>query len=102
MADHWDFVMKKWLRRNAQQFISWIINDAVIVSILSTEIKRDTIYTDVLFLVVLYGQQMLLHFEFQSTVDETMVECLLEDNVRLSEAYGNLPVYSCIVYLHKS
>jgi hypothetical protein len=78
MVDHWDFVMKQWLRRNAQQFISWLLKDAVVVSILSTEIKRETIYADALFLVVLYGQEMLLHIEFQSTVDKTMAERLLQ------------------------
>lgn len=102
MADHWDFVMKKWLRRNAQQFISWILKDAVVVSILTTEIKRETIYADALFLIVLYGQRMLLHIEIQSTVDKTMAERLLEYNVHLSKEHGNLPVYSCVVYLRKA
>jgi len=102
MADHWDFVMKQWLRRNAQQFISWLLKDAVVVSILSTEIKRETIYADALFLVILYGQEMLLHIEFQSTVDKTMAERLLEYNVHLSKEHGNLPVYSCVVYLRKA
>jgi len=74
----------------------------VVVSILSTEIKRETIYADALFLVVLYGQEMLLHIEFQSTVDKTMAECLLEYNVHLSKEHGNLPVYSCVVYLRKA
>jgi predicted transposase YdaD len=102
VADHWDFVMKRWLRRNAQQFISWILKDAVVVSLLETEIKRETIYADALFLVVLYGQQMLLHIEFQSTVDKTMAERLLEYNVQLSKEHGNLSVYSCVVYLRKA
>jgi predicted transposase/invertase (TIGR01784 family) len=102
MADHWDFFMKRWLRRNAQQFISWILRDAVVVDVFPTEIKRDTIYADALFLVVLYGQQMLLHIEFQSTVDKTMAERLLEYNVQISKEYGNLPVYSCVIYLRKA
>ena len=102
MADHWDFIMKIWVRRNAQQFISWLLKDAAVVSILSTEIKRETIYADVLFLVVLYGQQLLLHIEFQSTVDKNMAERLLEYNVHLSKEHGNLPVYSCVVYLRRA
>jgi predicted transposase/invertase (TIGR01784 family) len=102
VVDHWDFIMKKWVRKNAQQFIAWILKDAVLVEELTTEIKRETIHADILFLVVLYGQQMLLHIEFQSTVDETMAERLLEYNVQISKAHGNLPVYSCVVYLRKS
>jgi predicted transposase YdaD len=101
MADHWDFVMKQWLRKNAQQFISWILKDAVVDSILTTEIKRETIYADALFLVILYGQRMLVHIEIQSTGDKTMAERLLEYNVHLSKEHGNLPVYSCVVYLRK-
>jgi predicted transposase YdaD len=102
VADHWDFVMKRWLHRHAQQFISWILKGAVVVSLLETEVKRETIYADALFLVVLYGQQMLLHIEFQSTVDKNMAERLLEYNVYLSKEHGNLPVYSCVVYLRKA
>jgi predicted transposase/invertase (TIGR01784 family) len=94
--------MKRWLRRNAQQFISWILKDAVVEDILSTEIKRETLYADVLLLVVLYGQRMLLHIEFQSTIDKTMAERLLEYNVQLSKEHGNLPVYSCVIYLCKA
>lgn len=102
MADHWDFLMKTWVRKNAQQFIAWILKGAVLVEELTTEIKRETIHADILFLVVLYGQQMLLHIEFQSTMDETMAERLLEYNVQISKAHGNLPVYSCVVYLRES
>src|SRR5947209_684293 len=102
MADHWDFFMKQWLRKNAQQFISWILKDAVVDSILTTEIKRETIYADALFLVILYGQRMLVHIEIQSTGDKTMAERLLEYNVYLSKEHGNLPVYSCVVYLRKA
>ena len=93
--------MKQWLRKNAQQFISWILKDAVVDSILTTEIKRETIYADALFLVILYGQRMLVHIEIQSTGDKTMAERLLEYNVHLSKEHGNLPVYSCVVYLRK-
>jgi hypothetical protein len=82
--------------------VSWILKDAVVDSILNTEIKRETIYADMLFRIVLCEQEALLHVEIQSTVDKMMAERLLEYNIHLSKEHGNLPVYSCRVYLRKS
>jgi predicted transposase YdaD len=102
MADHWDFVIKKILRENPQQFVSWILKGAVINSILSVEIKRKSIYADALFEVIYYGQLILLHLEFQSTKDKRMGERLLEYNVQASKEHGYLPVHTCVIYLRKT
>jgi hypothetical protein len=101
MADHWDFLLKKILRENPQQFVSWILKDAVLKSILSVEIKRKSIYAGALFEVVFYGQLILLHLEFQSTKDKRMGERLLEYNMQASKEHGYLPVHSCVIYLRK-
>ena len=46
MADHWDFLLKKILWENPQQFVSWILKGAILSSILSVEFKRKSIYAD--------------------------------------------------------
>jgi hypothetical protein len=102
MADHWDFVLKKILQENPQQFVSWILKGAIITSILNVEIKRKSIYADALFEVVFYGQKMLLHLEFQSTKHTYMAERLLEYNIQASKEHGYLPVHTCVIYLRKT
>jgi hypothetical protein len=102
MADHWDFLIKRILRENPQQFVSWILKGAIINAILSVEIKRKSIYADALFEVVYCGQLMLLHLEFQSTKDIRMGERLLEYNVQASKEHGYLPVHTCVIYLRKT
>lgn len=102
MADHWDFLLKKILRENPQQFVSWILKGAILTSILSVEIKRKSIYADALFEVVFYGQTILLHLEIQSTKHQRMGERLLEYNVQASKEHGYLPVHTCVIYLRKT
>ena len=102
MADHWDFLIKKILRENPQQFVSWILKGAILQEALSVEIKRKSIYADVLLLVVFCGQPMLLHLEFQSTKHKFMAERLLEYNIQASKEHGYLPVHTCVIYLCKT
>ena len=88
MADHWDFLLKKVLRENPQQIVSWLLKGATFISELPVELKRKSIYADALFRVVFCGQPILLHIEIQSTKHRTMAERLLEYNVQASIEHG--------------
>ncbi len=55
---------------------------------------------DALLDVVVGGEAMLLHLEFQTYNDLTMPERLLRYNVLARSEY-QLPVYSCVIYLLK-
>src|SRR5713226_2020284 len=102
MADHWDFVLKKVLRENPQQIVSWLLKGATFISELSVEMKRKSIYADALFPVVFYNKNILLNLEIQNTKHKRMAERLLEYNVQASKEHGYLPVYSFVIYLRKT
>ena len=100
MAKTWDDTMKRLVRANPQDFVSWFLERAQFKDMLSVELKNRTIESDLLLLVDLDGEEVLLHLEFQSTKDEDMPLRLLEYNVLTTRQHARR-VYSCVLYLRK-
>lgn len=98
MAKSWDDSIKRLVRANPQQFLSWVLKDAQFKDLLSLELKNQTREADALLAATLYGQDILVHFEFQSEKDEIMEQRTLEYSV-LAKREHNRPVYSFIIYL---
>ncbi len=92
--------MKRLVRANPQDFVSWLLARAQFKDMLSVELKNRTIESDLLLLVDLDGEEVLLHLEFQSTNDGDMPLRLLEYNV-LTTRQHTRRVYSCVLYLRK-
>src|ERR1700738_1899901 len=101
MPGPWDSAMKDLLRKNPQQFTEWLVEGSTFIEALSIELKRrDTyIHADGLYKVMLQGELVLLHIEFQKRQDPNMAERLLEYNIQANREYGPLPVYSYVIYL---
>jgi predicted transposase YdaD len=99
MAGRWDDIIKRLLRHDPQQLVSWLLEDAVFEAELSVEIKRRDIYADALYKILLNEQPILLEVEIQSTNKKLMPERLLEYNIQASRANKHLPVLTCIIYL---
>jgi hypothetical protein len=100
MPKPWDDTMKRLIRLNPQDFVSWLLYGAQYKGSVSIELKNWTRETDFLLDVVLEEQEILLHLEFQSTDDENMGQRLLEYNV-LAVREHKRPVLSCVIYLRK-
>jgi len=62
--------------------------------------ESETIYSDILFEVMLNGIQVLLHVEFQRSSDSQMAERLWEYNLKATRQY-RCPVWSIVLYLKK-
>jgi hypothetical protein len=99
MSGRWDDIIKRLLRHDPQQLVSWLLEDAVFKSELSVEIKRRDIYADALYKILLNEQPILLEVEIQSTNKKLIPERLLEYNIQASRANDHLPVLTCIIYL---
>ncbi len=93
--------MKDLLRKKPQQFTEWLVEGSTFVEALSIELKRrDTyIHADGLYKIMLQGEPVLLHIEFQKRQNPKMAERLLEYNIQANREYGPLPVYSYVIYL---
>ena len=102
MAGLWDSMMKRLVRRYAKHFARWLVAEAVFVRALDIELQNQQLFADALLEVRLRGEPALLHIEFQSYDDPDMATRLLEYNVLASRQYGQLPVYSYVIYLRKA
>jgi predicted transposase/invertase (TIGR01784 family) len=100
MVQVWDDTIKRLIRENPQHFISWVLEDAEYKDALSLELKNSTREADALLAATWRDQEILLHFEFQSTDDDEMDERTLEYHV-FARRQHKRPVYSYIVYLRK-
>jgi len=100
MPKPWDDTMKRLIRLNPQDFVSWLLYGAQYKGSVSIELKNWTRETDFLLGVVLEEQEILLHLEFQSADDENMGQRLLEYNVLATREHKR-PVLSCVIYLRK-
>ncbi|QBD81698.1 hypothetical protein EPA93_39305 [Ktedonosporobacter rubrisoli] len=97
----WDDSLKRLIRANPQHFVSWLLEGAVFQNWASSELKNRTLEADAMLGVVLNGQEMYLHIEFQSKEDISMAQRLLEYNVLATRTLKR-PVLSCVLYLRKS
>lgn len=96
----WDKKMKRLFREAPLDLLKWLFAGVQLISIVSTELDGETIYTDLLYEVMLNGERFLIHIEFQRKRDSKMAERLWEYNVRATLQY-KCPVWSCVVYLKK-
>jgi predicted transposase/invertase (TIGR01784 family) len=99
MPKPYDDAMKKLVAGNPQDFLSWVLREALYGQQLPYELRLENIYADGLIEATLNGKKMLVHFEFQSGYDLRIGERLLEYNVLASRQYGYLPVSSWVIYL---
>ena len=70
------------------------------MSLVSTTLEAEDIYTDILCEVLSNGEKALLHVEFQKKRDSHMAERLWAYNVRATLKY-KCTVWSCVIYLTK-
>ena len=99
MPKPYDDAMKKLVGGNPQDFLSWVLRDAIYTQRLPYELHPESIYADGLIEAVLNDERILAHFEFQSSYDLRIGERLLEYNVLASRQYDYVTVYSYVIYL---
>ncbi|HEX9131100.1 MAG TPA: hypothetical protein VF844_02285, partial [Ktedonobacteraceae bacterium] len=66
MAGQWDGRMKRLVKDNPQDFVSWLKQGAQFHSELNAHLPSRSIDADTLFKVTLNGYPFLLHIEFQT------------------------------------
>lgn len=94
----WDDAAKRLIHANPQQFLHWVLKDAIYKELLCLELKNQTREADVLIAATWHGQDVLIHIEFQSTADDFMEQRMLEYSVLARIEYKR-PVYSYVIYL---
>ncbi len=100
MAKLWDESMKTLVRANPQAFVRWLIPNAKFIREHREKLKVWDQEVDILIEVLVNGEIMLLHVEFQTYNDTTMPERLLRYNVAARYEH-ELPVLSFVIYLLK-
>ena len=100
MSREWDTSLKLLIGEKPQDFISWLVPGANFRRVVSPHLPGRKIDADCLFEIILNGERLLFHIEFQSYRDRNMVERLWEYNVRATLKY-KLPVLSFVFYLKK-
>jgi predicted transposase YdaD len=100
MAGQWDRSMKQLVGIKPQDFVSWLVPGAELVSELSEELHSRDIDTDKLYKIRLHSQLLLLHIEFQRRSESKMAMRVWEYNVLATLGY-ELPVLSFVIYLKK-
>ena len=96
----WDSTLKRLIHVNPNEFVQWLIPNATYLSEQPSELESLQREVDILLQVMMNGQRMLLHIEFQTYNDRDMAERLLLYNVLARNAH-KLPVFSCVIYLLK-
>lgn len=102
MSKIWDDKMKRIFAAAPQDYVTWLLPGGRFVSKVSLELKTltRTIHTDSLYKVILDGQEVILHVEFQKRTDPNMVKRIWAYNV-LTTLEHDCPVYSFVIYLMK-
>jgi predicted transposase YdaD len=98
VAKPWDDTLKHLIRTDPQAFVQWLIPHAQYTLERPSKLEQEDLEVDALLEVIIEGQLMLLHIEFQTYYDPTMDERLLRYNVLARMKYG-LPVLSGVIYL---
>ncbi len=97
MAGVWDSNMKRLVGINPQAFVTWLLGNAQVVQELSGHLNR-AVDIDILYEVILDGERVLLHIEFQRYRDIDMAERIWEYNVFASRKFS-CTVISFVIYL---
>ncbi len=94
----WDSLTKQLVQTNPQDLISWISPNTIYESELNTELQKDPIRADLLYVVRRKGRKVVFHIEIQKQHDKNMGRRVWEYNVSTTVSTG-LPVYSVVLYL---
>lgn len=100
MPGPWDSAMKRWVGEAPQDFVSWLLHDAVFEYEASSHLKNRNVDVDVLYRVLINDRPYMFHVEFQSTSHPLMAERMWEYNV-LATLEHLVPVHSFLIYLKK-
>jgi predicted transposase YdaD len=98
MVKPYDETMKKFVGANPQSFTDWLRPGATFVRTFTTELQSRDIFVDALCEIVLEGETLLLHLEFQRNIKADMPLRLLEYNVLATRTHKRR-VLSCVIYL---
>lgn len=100
MHTPWDDTLKRTFSSHPQDFVKWLLPGAKYQGSVSIELKTLTrsLFTDILYKVVLDGQEVLVHIEFQRYPEKDMDRRVWQYNV-LATLEHNLPVFSFVIYL---
>jgi hypothetical protein len=99
VAGIWDSNLKHLVGANPEQFIRWLLPGAQYVRELSTHLNRG-IDIDILYEVMLDGERIIFHLEFQRSNNTNMANRVLEYNVFASCKF-DCTVVSFVIYLKK-
>ncbi len=105
MASLWDEGLKRILTESPQDFITWLVRDAVYLNQVSPELyleldRHRKVIADAVCTCTLHERPLAVHIEFQSESDREMALRLLAYNVLVDRKH-DCPVLSCVIYLHK-
>ena len=98
MVKPYDESMKKFVGANPQSFIEWLHPGASFVRAFPTELQSRDIFVDALCEILLNGESLMLHLEFQRDIKPGMPLRLLEYNVFATRTYKKR-ILSCVIYL---
>ena len=100
MADAWDDAIKRLFREHPQDFVSWLVKDAIYDGTVSGELKNRTRRADILVNIMQREtwKKGLLHAEVQSKDDENIIDRLREYNLMSTLTYQK-PVISFLILL---
>lgn len=98
MAKPWDRRMKGLFTEAPHDFVEWLVPGAQYVKIISSELEDETTFTDILCEILLAGERMLLHIEFQKRRDGRMAEHLWAYNQKATLKH-HCAVWSVVIYL---
>ena len=99
MAGIWDSNLKRLIGDNPEAFVKWLLPEATYVRELSQHLNR-SIDTDILYEVILDGEKIVFHLEFQRNNNANMANRVLEYNVFASCKF-DCTVVSFVIYLKK-
>ncbi|HET9919299.1 MAG TPA: hypothetical protein VFQ30_05625 [Ktedonobacteraceae bacterium] len=102
MAKKWDHLMKLLAKANPQHLVSFVLPGAVYKGETFTDLEAESrqIEADIMYNVIWYGVETVLHIEFQRRHDEDMGKRVWEYNA-LGTIIKQLPVCSFVIYLVK-
>ena len=112
MAKLWDNMLKRLFTAHPQHFLDWLLPGATVLRELSPELKTPTLAdlkaqwseetrdltTDMLYVILWYGVEVILHLEFQRRGDKEMGKRLWQYNATTTINKG-MPVHSIVIYL---
>jgi hypothetical protein len=93
----YDTSFKDWISKRAQEILPLLLPGVEYEQTLNVEIIRSTMRADKVFKVQYYGQEHILHLEFETSLDDCLQSRLLVYNAVLYHDY-QLPVMTLVLY----